>query len=414
MRGRGGWQTRFGSVRPEVQILSPRLFVTSVDTASHFGNPCRFRFQDWEIPLVPQMTRLPIPGSKKTLRSIISTPVLIIVTDQREPEATRMKQLTLTQAIQGFTLACQARQLSANTLRDYNTTFKRFQGFVDDDPLLSDIGPDMVRRFMAWLATPQAGGGAVARAPRPLSKKTSLNYHTGLSALWAWAVTERLVERNVVREVEAPRAEKPAIVPLSQADVKTLLAACDRSREYSRPGKRACDNARPTALRDKTLIFLLLDTGMRASEVCGITARDVDLKNRRVFVMGKGDKERSLPISPETARVLWRYMTERSEAKASEALFVTRDGRPLDRVVLLEMLKNLGVKAGVPDCHPHRFRHTFAINFLRNGGNVYELQMALGHTTLEMVRTYLALAETDLQKAHEEASPVTRWRLSGK
>lgn len=93
---------------------------------------------------------------------------------------------------------------------------------------------------------------------------------------------------------------------------------------------------------------------------------------------------------------------------------MTVHGQPFDRTALLALLHDLGVKAGVPDCHPHRFRHTFAINFLRNGGNVYELQMALGHTTLEMVRTYLALAETDLQRAHEEASPVTRWRLSGK
>lgn len=322
--------------------------------------------------------------------------------------------LTLSQAIDGFMLACAARQLSAHTVRDYSTTLRRFQGFVAGDPLLADIGPDTVRRFMAFLATPQTGGGAVTRAPRPLSKKTSLNYHTGLSALWTWAVGERVVERNVVREVESPRAERPAIVPLSQADVKALVAACERTREYGRPGKRVCDNARPTGLRDKTLIFLLLDTGMRASEVCGITARDVDLKNRRVAVLGKGDKERSLPISPETARVLWRYMSARAEAKANEPLFITLTGRPLDRVVLLEMLKDLGAKVGVADCHPHRFRHTFAINFLRNGGNVYELQMALGHTSLEMVRVYLALAETDLQKAHEEASPVTRWRLNGK
>ena len=78
------------------------------------------------------------------------------------------------------------------------------------------------------------------------------------------------------------------------------------------------------------------------------------------------------------------------------------------------MLKNIGAKVGVADCHPHRFRHTFAINFLRNGGNVYELQMALGHTTLEMVRTYLALAETDLQRAHEEGQPSDEMALERK
>jgi integrase/recombinase XerD len=71
----------------------------------------------------------------------------------------------------------------------------------------------------------------------------------------------------------------------------------------------------------------------------------------------------------------------------------------------------LGAKAGVQACHPHRFRHTFAVNFLRNGGNAFELQMALGHTTLQMVQTYLALAQADLDAAHRKASPVENWRL---
>lgn len=75
------------------------------------------------------------------------------------------------------------------------------------------------------------------------------------------------------------------------------------------------------------------------------------------------------------------------------------------------MLIRLGVKAGVQDCHPHRFRHTFAVNFLRNGGNAFELQMALGHTTLETVQTYLSLAQTDLDAAHRKASPVENWQL---
>lgn len=321
------------------------------------------------------------------------------------------KSLLLSQAIDGFLLACEARRLSPNTLRDYSTTLRRFQTWIASDPPLDAITADDIRRFMVYLTTPQSGGGAVKRDPKPLSKKTCLNYHTGLSAFLAWAVEERIVDRNVVREVTPPRPEKPAIVPLTRDDIRALLLACERTKSYKRPGKRACDNARPTGQRDKTIILLLLDTGMRASELCGITARDVDLKNRRVYVTGKGDKSRSLPISAETGRALWRYMADHADQRASESLFRTRDGRPLDRLALLNLLHDLGERAGVPDVHPHRFRHTFAINFLRNGGNVYELQMALGHTTLEMVREYLALAETDLQRAHEEASPVARWRL---
>ena len=104
-------------------------------------------------------------------------------------------------------------------------------------------------------------------------------------------------------------------------------------------------------------------------------------------------------------------MNTRAEAKTSAPLFATKDGRPLTRVALLELVSDLGAKAGVVDTHPHRFRHTFAINFLRNGGNVYELQMALGHSSLDMVKRYLSLAQTDLDRAHQEASPVANWRL---
>lgn len=321
--------------------------------------------------------------------------------------------VSLSDAIEGFLLACEARQLSPHTIRDYSTTLAHFQRFVGDDPPLAGIDAGIIARFMASLALPQPRGGAVAVPDAPLSKKTALNRHTGLSALWSWAVREKLVHSNVVREVTPPRPEKRAIEPLSEADVRALLAVCDRTRAYSRPGKRACDNARPTALRDRLIIFLLLDTGMRVSELCGLTAHAVDLRNRQVFVMGKGDKERALPVSAETAKVLWKYMKSRAEAKASAPLLAAVNGDPLSRIAVLQMLADLGERAGVRDVHPHRFRHTFAINMLRNGGNVYALQLALGHTTLEMVRTYLALAQADLRTAHEEASPVTHWRLKG-
>lgn len=318
--------------------------------------------------------------------------------------------LKLSQMIEGFLLACEARRLSPNTIRDYATTLAHFQRFCGD-PEFATIKPALVERFMASLAEPQPVRGAVAQPERPLSKKTALNRHTGLSALWSWAVSQGHAEVNVVRRVEPPRPEQRDITPLTQDELKALLAACDRTREYSRPGKRACTNKRVTGLRDHVIILLLLDTGMRVSELCGLTAKDVDLRTRACFVMGKGDKERRLPISAPTAALLWRYMQTRAEARAAEPLFVSREGEPLSRQAVLQMLKDLGVAAGVRDVHPHRLRHTFATMFLRNGGNVYELQMALGHTTMEMVRRYLQLAETDLDAAHQEASPVANWKL---
>lgn len=325
-----------------------------------------------------------------------------------------MKNLTFSQAVGGFMLACDAEHLSPHTISDYAVSLRRFGAFLDGDPPLAEITADQVRTFLAGLRKPQPRDlGAVKNVPaKPLSGKTILNYHTGLASLWSWAVAEGITEHHVLRDVARPKAETPAIKALTQADMKALLAACDRSREYERPGKRGCDNARPTALRDRTILLLLLDTGLRASELTGIRAQDVDLRNRRVWVTGKGSRERLLPMSAETAKSLWRYMQEeRSEAKVSAPLFVTIHGDPLTRTALLDLLGGLGQRAGVPDVHPHRFRHTFAITCLRNGMNALELQMALGHSSLEMVQTYVRLAQTDIESAHREASPVARWRL---
>jgi len=108
---------------------------------------------------------------------------------------------------------------------------------------------------------------------------------------------------------------------------------------------------------------------------------------------------------------LWRYQSSRADAKPTAYLFVVRHERPLDRCVLGRLLKRIGDRAGVLNVHPHRFRHTFAIAFLRNGGNVYALQRMLGHSSLDMVKRYLSIAQADVQDAHRDASPVTNWCL---
>ncbi len=338
-----------------------------------------------------------------------------------------MNQLTLSQSIEGFLLEKQAQHLSPHTVADYTNAFRKFQAYLGDpersgpqlrggaeskDVPFASITADQIRSFLGDLSTPRAPSGVAKRPVKGLSNKTILNIHTALSALWTWAVAEGIVTQHLLRQIPRPKPEKRAITPFSEEDMKTLLANGERSRTYTRPGKRACDHAVATALRNRTIILLLLDTGVRASELCGLAIKDADLNNKRILVLGKGNKERALPISPRTAKTLWRYLTtERKDEPVNAPLFLGSEGDPLNRDALLKLLIRLGAKAGVQDCHPHRFRHTFAVNFLRNGGNAFELQMALGHTTLQMVQTYLALAQADLDAAHRRASPVENWRL---
>lgn len=322
-------------------------------------------------------------------------------------------RITLSQAIEGFTLAKQAEHLSHHTLLDYQNSFRKLQAHLPGDPYLDAITKNQVQQLLADLGErPQPRPGIAYREAKPLSKKMILNIHTGLSSLWTWALREGYANRHIIREIPRARPEVRAINPFTEDDAHALLAVCARTKSYTRPGKRKCANARPTGHRDEAILLLLFDTGMRATELATLTIGQTDLKNQRVRVFGKGARERMLPISSRTSKALWKYITAgRQTADLSDPLFVTRSGQPYTSQALLLLTRSLGQRAGVPNCHPHRFRHTFAITYLRNGGDPYTLQALLGHSTMDMVRRYLNLAQADIERVHRRASPVSNWDL---
>ena len=307
------------------------------------------------------------------------------------------RAVALSQAIEGYFIYAHARRLSTHTLSGYQWALEKFETYLGADPPFASLTAVDVRTFLNSLSG--------------LTNKSLIGIRAGLSALWSWGVNEGLVARNVVKDTEAPRAERHDVIPLSQHELQLLLSACDRTRAYRRPGKKACENTRTTALRDRAIVILLVDTGIRASELCGLALRDADLKSHRIVVMGKGRKERHVPISPRTEQALWRYLTTREDKRPGAPLFATGTGDGMSRFGLRRIVERAGQRAGVEDVYPHRFRHTFAITFLRNGGNVFALQRILGHESLTMVNKYLAIAQTDIQAAHNDASPVMNWLL---
>ncbi len=304
--------------------------------------------------------------------------------------------ISFTQAVDGYFLAAQARHLSSHTLDDYANTYRKFFKFMQIDLPFRSISAQKVESFMRV---------------QEVSKKTILNYAIGLSALWTWAVKEDLVKANIMSKVDKPKPEKMAIVPFTRDELKALLNGLTSCKQYSAFGRKDLSRSLPGSLRNRAIILVLLDTGIRASELTDAVIRDLDLKNSRLRVMGKGDKERVVPFSARTGQALWKYLATRPDDGPADYLFSTKTATGLDRRNLLRMLGRLGDRAGVPDVHPHRFRHTFAINYLRNGGDAFTLQAILGHSTMKMVRVYLRLAQADLDEAHHRASPVDRWGL---
>jgi site-specific recombinase XerD len=303
--------------------------------------------------------------------------------------------MLFSRAVEGFTLSCRARGLSINTIDSYQRALAKFLT-SRSDRLVELYQPGDVEAFLA---------------AQPVSNKSRKNYFIALSAFWTWAVNEQLARIHILRGLHSPRAEVHAIEPFSQGEIREVMAAVNRSRIYRSTGGAPRDHALKHAVRNRGIIMLLLDTGMRASELCHLTLGDVNIKKNLVIVFGKGNKERAIPISSRTSQALWKYISGRDALRSQDPLFITTNGDKLDRRHLADMLQHIGIRAGVPNVHPHRFRHTFAITYLRNGGDIYTLQAILGHSTLEMVRTYLRLASVDIEEAHRRASPVENWRL---
>lgn len=309
-----------------------------------------------------------------------------------------MADKPISEAIAEFIEAKQAERRSENTLNDYRNTFRKFKAFLaPEDPLMDSITPRDIRQFLGQMAN--------------VSKKTVKNAHGALSSLWNWAAREGICRANILALVDSPRPEKRTITPYLESEVASMVEATVRSLPYVRPGKRPCDNGLLTPLRDGTIILTLVDTGIRASELCDVRIRDISEEGMLVF--GKGDKERIVPLSDNTRAAIDEYLkNERPVARPAEPLFRGPLSRKkLDRGMLLRLIRRIARRAGVGRANVHRFRHTFAITFLRNGGDVYSLQATLGHTTMDMVKKYLLIAQTDVAKAHRKASPVKNWRL---
>lgn len=162
-------------------------------------------------------------------------------------------------------------------------------------------------------------------------------------------------------------------------------------------------------LRDYTLMLLMLDTGIRPSEALRLTLNDMDFINRQVYVRAQYSKTkqpRDLPISIQTLIFIKKVIESRHEDWAKNTpVFCSFSGNELSTHNLQEKFKGYSKKLGV-SITPYHLRHTFALWFLRNGGNVFALQKMMGHSKLDMTQTYVSLVQADITNNHAKASPI--------
>jgi integrase/recombinase XerD len=285
----------------------------------------------------------------------------------------------LTLAVEAFLTAKEGARCSARTLEAYSfalrkfTTWLRAQGVTDP----AAITPHHVRLYFVELGKSTLAAGSVHDYARPV--------RTWLRFLYA----DGIIPADVMARVQMPRLDKTILPSFTPSEVFDLLEACKDAQDPE---------------RDTALVLFLLDSGVRASELCALTIGDVDAKTGAVMVrLGKGGKDRTCYIGARARRALLRYLLERPHHDPSAPLFpsLLTDGH-LTANGLLLFCRRLGLRAGVPDCHPHKFRRTFAIESLRAGMDLVRLAALMGHSDLTMLRRYLALVEHDLAAAHRE------------
>lgn len=170
--------------------------------------------------------------------------------------------------------------------------------------------------------------------------------------------------------------------------------------------------------RDRAIILILLDSGVRVSELISFKLKEVNWEQGRgaLLIQGKGRKERVVPIGPTPLNAYLQYYYGHHQERAPDGAFpfVSQRGGPLTPTGVRQMLKRRARKAEITGVRvsPHTFRHTFARRYLVNGGSEIALKQILGHTTMEMVSHYARLSDKDLQSLHAQASPVERMSLS--
>lgn len=273
-------------------------------------------------------------------------------------------------ALRMFFIAKNVQGCTKRTLGYYRNILRQFLAFLDDKPI-NQIDANDIRYFFA------------VKKERDKNKDSNINnMRRVLSSFFGWLHEEEYIAKNPMNKIKGIRVEKRIKKPFKDVELEKLRYA-------------AADDVRLTAL-----IEVLLSTGCRISEVSGMNKDDLD--GDEITVYGKGKKERTVYLNAKAKLALERYLGSRTDDK--KPMFVSKD-KPHDRLLTSQMgaqIRELGRQCGINDVHPHRFRRTSATMALNRGMPIEQVQIMLGHESIETTTIYAISAQEAVKANHKK------------
>lgn len=275
--------------------------------------------------------------------------------------------------------------LSDNTQESYRRDLAQFAVWLNQqEQQLVSVDAELVQNYLD------------VRLQQKLSGRTSARFLSCVRGFYRHLLRENRISENPIALIDSPKLSRSVPKSLTEADVEALLAAPDL--------------ADPIGLRDRTMLEVLYACGLRVTELVELTMPQINLRQNVVRVMGKGSKERLIPMGEEAAVWLVRYLREARPVLLNnmpdEVVFPSLRAQPMTRQTFWYRIKHWAMVAGIQkELSPHTLRHAFATHLLNHGADLRVVQLLLGHSDLSTTQIYTHIAKLRMKQQHAEHHP---------